>query len=185
MKKNIIYSKKIIAASRAILMATTLVAFSPSYSHEGNEPTEYAQKIQGKEAIKAIEKLTQYEIDESFLLTQCIENVKDPGIKAKLALIKKDVEKNLNVLTKLGQKYGAEPIEHSKDFKGYFMNGYTAMRGIFTDKGTLNALDTNLNVVLNAFESALKSTLPEEVRNDIQKMCAVKKKTIQDISALI
>lgn len=185
MKRSTIYSKKLTAASRIIFIATPLLAFSPSYSHGESEPTEHAQKIQDEEAVKVIEKLTQYEIDASFLLTQCIENVKDVALKVKLNAIKKECEQDIDTLLALGKKHGVKPMEYSKDFKGYFMNGYTTMRGIFTDKGTLNALDTNLKVVLNAFESALKSTLPEEVRDAIQKMCVVKKKSIKEINALI
>ena len=177
MKKKI----KTKSLRKIILLAAPLACFGyyPSWALP-DQPAALNQKVQ-EETVKELQKLTQYEIDESFLISQCLDNLKDQALKARLLTIKNECENNIKDLSDLVKQYGGELPEYSKDFKGYFMNGYAAMRGAFTDKGVLKALHTNLKLILKAFESSIKSSLPTETTEILKKICENKRKIIKDI----
>lgn len=173
MKKNALNLMK-----KVVLWTTPLAFFCcyPSYA-TNTTVTQNQKAIQ--ETAKILQNLTQYEIDESFLIDQCISNVSNEAIKAKLFTIKGECDERIKELAMLVKKYGGAVPTYSKDFKGYFMNGYAAMRGGFTDQGALKALDTNIKLILKAFESTLKPPLPQDVKDTITKICEDKKKTLQ------
>jgi len=176
MKKNKPNSFK-----KVFLMIAPFIAFGcyPSYAVP-DQPASQSQKIQ-EETVKELQKLTQYEIDESFLIGQCIDNIKDQALKARLLTIKTECENNIKELSDLVKQFGGEPPEYSKDFKGYFMNGYAAMRGAFTDQGVLKALHTNFKLILKPFESSINSSFPTETKETLKKIYENKKKIIKDI----
>lgn len=161
-------TKKFNSIKKIILLAAPLAFFGCYPSHAVNQQLTQNQKT-SKETGEVLQKLIQYAIDESFLINQCINNIKNQELKDRLLSMKRECDDNRQKLSTLGIKYGVEPIEYSQDFKGYFMEGYAAMRGAFTDQGALKALHTNLKLILKAFESTLGSSLPEEVKGAIQK----------------
>lgn len=173
--------KKTNSLRKIILLVAPLILFGCSYSWAlPGQPVTQNQKAH-EETIKELQKLTQYEIDESFLISQCIDNVTSQAIKARLQTIKTECEKNIDELSSLVKQFGGELPSYSKDFKGYFMNGYAAMRGAFTDQGALKALHTNLKLILKPFESSLNSSLPPETKEVLKKIYENKKKIITDI----
>lgn len=153
----------------------------PAYSI--NQPSVQDQKSI-EETGKVLQDLTHYEIDSSFLISQCMENVKNPALKDNLLKLKNESERNIEELSNLVKKYGGEPPAYSKDFKGFFMKGYAAMRGAFTDQGAIKALHTNSHMILKAFESALNSQLPADVKEIIQKIYENKKRSLQSLKSL-
>lgn len=169
-------------------LATPLVfwGFISTEAAQRPEPVSLPSTTQQQdETVKSLQKLAQYEIDESFLFRQSIGNITSPALKEKLIALQATCEKDLQELSALVKKHGGAISEYSQDFKGYFMNGYAAMRGAFTDQGVLKALHTNLKLVQKAFESALDSTLPSDVKESIRKISNNKKKAIQDLEAQI
>lgn len=113
--------------------------------------------------------LIQYEIDGAFLLSQAIENVNSPAIRETLIKFRQECEETIQELAHLIHHYGGEAPAHTKDFKGFFMQGYAAMRGLFSDQGVVKALHTNLSLIVRAFEAALLTDLPEAVKPKVQK----------------
>lgn len=178
-------TKKFNSIKKIIVLAAPLAFFGCYPSHAVNQQFTQNQKTQ-KETVKILQKLTQYAIDESFLINQCIDNIKNQELKDKLLSIKSACEDNIQKLSTLGIKYGGEAVEYSEDFKGYFMEGYAAMRGAFTDQGALKALHTNLKLILKAFESPLNSSsLPKEVKETIQKAYEDNKEALHYIDSQI
>ena len=167
---------------RAAWLAAPFIFFGCYPSYAVNQPIAQNQKAT-QETVELLHKLTQYEIDGSFLISQCIDNVKNQALKDKLLTIKRECEDNIRQLSALVETHGGATPKYSKDFKGYFMNGYAAMRGAFTDEGALKALDTNLNLILKVFESALNSSLPTDVKEAVTKIYKSKKKALQSIES--
>ena len=123
------------------------------------------KKVHNVEHIaKLLQDLSQREIDASFLLGQAIENVTNLTIRDSLIKAREDCEKNIKDLCELTHLYGKEAPKHTKDFKGYFMQGYLAMRGWTSDQGLMRALHSNLQMLIGAYEDALKRKLPENIR---------------------
>jgi hypothetical protein len=65
------------------------------------------------------------------------------------------------------------------------MQGYAAMRGALTDRGAMKALHANSQAILKAFESALNSSLPTDIKEEVQKIYDKKKETHKFIESQI
>jgi len=177
--------KKYNAFKKIIMLAAPFAVFGCYPSYATPKQTYTQNQNFTKDTVKVLQKLTQNEIDGSFLVSQCIENINNTTLQSRLQAIRNECENNINDLSRLLQKYGGEVPEYSKDFKGYFMNGYAAMRGAFTDQGALKALHTNLKLIFKTFESSLNSPLPQEAKESVKKIYDAKKKALQDLEVLI
>ncbi|MBN8828025.1 MAG: DUF2383 domain-containing protein [Sphingobacteriia bacterium] len=154
---------------RSFYVALTLITLN------GLASDSIAQPANNEDVAKHLQTLTQYEIDGSFILSQAIDNVKNKALKEKLTKMKVECERNIKDLAALTHEYGREAPIHSRDFKGFFMQGYAAMRGLVSDKGVMSALHTNSKLILNAFEEALNSDLPDHVKTRLQRIYNTKK----------
>lgn len=123
------------------------------------------------EDIAAIlQSLTQYEIDGSFIVSQAVGSLRNTNLSDHLIKVREECEHNIEELANLIRQYGREAPEHSRDFKGFFMQGYVGMRGLISDKGVMSALQTNLRLITNAYEKALESNLPGEVKAKLRML---------------
>jgi uncharacterized protein (TIGR02284 family) len=170
---------------RIAILALSSVFFTCHAGPSSAEQPSTQRQKNVEETTKTLQNLTQYEIDGSFLVAQCMENVNNKALKDKLIEIKGECEENINDLSNLVKKYGGEVPTHSRDFKGFFMQGYAAMRGALTDQGAMKALHTNSQMILKAFESALNTALSADVKDVVQKVYDKKKKTHQYIESQI
>lgn len=153
-----------------------------TYTQAGQVYTQNSNQNKPSDVVKRLQELTQYEIDGSFLLSQCIDNLKSQELKTKLQPMKDDCVNTIGDLSTLVKKYGGAVPDYSKDFKGYFMNGYTAIRGAMSDKGTLNALITNLDFIQKAFKKAANNDdLPSDVKDTIKKIRDKKEQSLQNL----
>jgi uncharacterized protein (TIGR02284 family) len=138
-----------------------------------------------EEDIKLLKNLTQYEIDHSFLIRQCIDNIRNQALKDRLLKMREECGSNIQELSSLITKYGGEKLDYSKDFKGFFMQGYAAMRGLTSDQGAMSALHTNSKIILKSYESALNYALPEDIKQTVRKIYESKKSWLEYIESKI
>ncbi len=127
--------------------------------------------VYAKDTAEALKQLTHYEIDKSFILDHAIRNLEHTETKVRLSAFKAESENIIRELCDLIEELGEKPPSHEKDFKGYFMQGYAVMRGLASDHGTLQALDTNQKLVLDAYKKTLQQkSIEEAIRSNIQKL---------------
>lgn len=138
-----------------------------------SQKVENAQRT-GTENVEDIaatlQSLTQYEIDGSFIVSQAVGSLRNTNLSDHLIKVREECEHNIEELANLIRQYGREAPEHSRDFKGFFMQGYVGMRGLISDKGVMSALQTNLQFITNAYEKALESNLPGEVKAKLRML---------------
>lgn len=120
--------------------------------------------------VKTLQYLVQYEIDSTFIIAQAMSCMSDKELRNKLSEIREECEDNIKVLSDILIAHGGEVPEHTRDFKGFFMQGYTGMRGLMSDEGVMKALATNTNLLTMAFQKALKEDLPKDVHDKIEKI---------------
>ncbi len=125
--------------------------------------------MNNQDAVNHLKSLAQYEIDHSFLMQQAVHNLKDSEIIQKLGSHRDAIEDNIKQLCAAVEKLGGEAPEHSRDFKGFFMQGYAALRGITSDYGVLQALDSNEKLIMDAYEKTLHLELPQEAQKVVQE----------------
>jgi uncharacterized protein (TIGR02284 family) len=128
----------------------------------------YSENVE--DVAATLQSLAQYEIDGSFIISQAMASISNTNIGEHLSEIREECERNIEELANLICEYGREAPDHSRDFKGFFMQGYTGMRGLLSDKGAMRALQTNLGLVAKAYEKALGSDLPSDVKEKLQAL---------------
>lgn len=175
---------KLISIKKIVLLVAPIMFFGCYHSLAAPEQASTQNQKTQEEMVKTLQKLTQYEIDGSFLIRQCLDNLTNQALKDKIQIISGEYADNIKELSNLLIKYGGHIPDYSKDFRGYFMSGYAAMRG-FTDQGALKALDTNLKLILKAFESFSSSSVPADVKETIKKIYENNKKAVETIEAQI
>ncbi|MCE3237442.1 MAG: hypothetical protein K0R24_423 [Gammaproteobacteria bacterium] len=121
--------------------------------------------------VDTIKPLVQYEIDSTFILAQAISCLSDKTLRDKLSEFREECENNIKTLSEILVDHGGEAPEHTRDFKGFFMQGYTGMRGLISDEGAMKALATNTRMLVDAFRDALKGeNMPLDVREKVKKV---------------
>jgi uncharacterized protein (TIGR02284 family) len=178
MLNNII---KLLNISVLFFIFCNFTNYSISYSKDNM----IINKNNKEEDIKLLQNLTQYEIDHSFLISQCIDNIRNQALKDKLLKMHEECKSNIQELSSLITKYGGEKLDYTKDFKGFFMQGYAAMRGLTSDQGAMSALHTNSKIILKSYESALNYALPTDIKQTVRKIYESKKSWLEYIESKI
>lgn len=139
--------------------------------------------MNNQDVVEHLKSLVHYEIDHSFLLEQAVHNLTDSDVVKKIGSYRDEVEDNIKKFSSAIEKLGGEAPDHSRDFKGFFMQGYAALRGIASDHGVLQALDSNERLILDAYEKVLRLDLPQEAKEVVQKGYDKDKELFQTVQA--
>lgn len=126
--------------------------------------------LNNEETIKQLKFLAHYEIDHYFLLEYATHHIEDKLIKQQLNAFKKDVKNNIKKLSFMIRALGEEPPENTRDFKGFFMEGYSAIRGMFGDYGVLKATKNNEKLILNAYHEVMKKPIHDCIKIELQEI---------------
>jgi uncharacterized protein (TIGR02284 family) len=125
-----------------------------------------------QDALDTLISLAQLDIDDSHAYRQAIEHVKEEPIRSRLNEFRADHERHIQTLSQMIRKYGGEPPEYSLDFKGYFLTGYTALRGITGTEGALKAMHTNETMTVSRYDAAVHQEMPEDAHALISRNLA-------------
>lgn len=173
----------------AVMMVGSLASISSFSSsvdaNTGSDPKKVLVKnnSSAENTAKALQEITQAEIDASFLIRQAMDNVNNSVLREKLRQYEQQCEEHIKTLSILVQANGREAPSHSRDFKGFFMQGYAAMRGLVSDQGVMAALHTNLQRILKVYESHLNSIhFPEDVKSKVRKIYDEDKKILEYVA---
>jgi uncharacterized protein (TIGR02284 family) len=134
-----------------------------------------------EEIAAVLQSLAQYEIDGSFIISQAVASLRNANLSTHLLKIREECEENIAELASLIRLYGRGAPEHSRDFKGFFMQGYVGMRGLISDKGVMRALHTNIQMVANAYGRVLENSLPDAVG---EKLKSLYKKVVEHLKCI-
>lgn len=140
--------------------------------------------------IKKLNNLAQVDIDAYHAYTQAIESLDDQEIKEQLIRFQQDHVQHIKNFEKVVSDLGGEPVDFSRDFKGFLISGYTSVRSLTGDVGTLKAMDTNEIITNRSYDDMLKDEdLPSDIRkmieqhsNDEKRHLAYIKKKLEEIN---
>jgi len=128
--------------------------------------------------------LTQLDIDAVFAYEQALERIDEEAIYKEIASFRDDHLRHVDDLSELIRKYGGTPPERSRDFKGFFIEGFTAMRSITGTRGALSAMQDNEKTTNTTYKTALAEhpDLPEDALTLLQKNYADEKRHLSFIT---
>lgn len=122
-----------------------------------------------KESLDALVSIAQLDIDDAHAYELAISNLEDEGVKAKFRGFKADHERHIVEINALIKEFNGTPLEHSRDFKGFLISGYTAVRSMMGTKGALEAMHTNEKMTVKHYEEALQKDLDPITRGLLLK----------------
>jgi uncharacterized protein (TIGR02284 family) len=93
-----------------------------------------------KNLIEALSNLVQLDIDAVHAYDQALREIDDPIIKNRLLKFQDEHRNHISGLAKQIETLGGNPPDRSKDFKGYVIEAFTAIRSITGLKGALKAI---------------------------------------------
>lgn len=112
-----------------------------------------------KESLDTLMSISQLDIDDAHAYELAISNLEDEDVKVKFRRFKADHERHIVEVNALIKEFGGTAPEYSRDFKGFLISGYTALRSMMGTKGALEAMHTNEKMTVHMYEEALKKDL--------------------------
>jgi len=108
------------------------------------------------DVIKMLKDLCQLDIDAAYAYEQALKQIDDQKIHQEIESFRQDHLRHIDDLNDLLKKLGQEPLEISKDFKGFLIEGFTAIRSMTGIEGALSAMEGNEKTTNKHYSEALK-----------------------------
>ena len=121
------------------------------------------------QTFEEINSLIQLDIDAVEAYKQALRNIDFPSIYSSLEGFRQDHEEHIRALSAEIHQLGGKPIERSQDFKGYLIEGFTAIRSVTGVEGALKAMLGNEKLTTQTYEKALDADVPVSTKNIIRK----------------
>ncbi len=126
--------------------------------------------MKNKDIVKKLTDLTQLDIDAVHAYKQALDNITDDEIYRNISSFREDHIRHVEQLSILIRTYGEEPPEFTKDFKGYFIEGFTSLRSLTGTKGALKAMETNEILTNNTYKKALEEDGEEDLPTEVVEL---------------
>ncbi|WP_243371475.1 DUF2383 domain-containing protein [Geotalea sp. SG265] len=136
------------------------------------------------ELIERLNDLIKLDVDAIEAYGQAVKHIKYDDIKQKLLDFQDDHKSHVGNLSALVREFGGEPAKPSPDFKGYLIEGFTALRSITSTKGALEAMETNEKLTNKKYQEAADQPFPSHVLKVVKSNLAQEERHldyIQDI----
>lgn len=118
--------------------------------------------------LNNLEKLIQLDVDAYHAYDQAIRNIDETIVREKLVLFQAEHRRHVDVLSEKVRELGGTPPDFNKDFKGFFISGFTALRSMTGTKGALEAMETNERLTTSSYEKASQQDFPTDVAGIIR-----------------
>jgi len=137
------------------------------------------------DVIKNLNALIQLDIDACFAYGQAIDGVEEDQIRNELRKFKSDHERHVNVLSVYVREMGGTPPDFTRDFKGFLIEGMTAIRKLTGTKGSLNAMEMNEGITNRMYEKHAGYDYPENIREEVRNFLGDERKHIEYIRQML
>ncbi len=127
-----------------------------------------AKSSQNERVISVLNNLIQVDIDTHHTYTQAMLALSSSQLAQTLKSFRDEHEQHIKVLSKIVLARGGTPPKFSRDFKGYMISGYTAVKVKGSVYSVFQAMETNEALSVMYHNDALKVDLPNDVRRIIQ-----------------
>lgn len=118
------------------------------------------------EILNVLIDLCRLDIDAVGAYEIALKNIDDVDVYNQIDKFRQDHERHIEDLNGLIERYGSEPQKRTPDFKGYLIEGMTALRSITGLEGALKAMEANEVITNKKYREALEEnpSLPEGVK---------------------
>jgi uncharacterized protein (TIGR02284 family) len=181
MKKNILWTVVYGSASISMMMAPAILPTSQVMAAQIPHPDSSENHMDRAKIRAGLIDLSQVYVDTTHAYRQAAEKIDNRKISEQLASFANEKEKQVEGINQLIRKEGGTPPDFSRDFKGFMIASYTAIRGITGTEGVLKAMESNLRLALGYYDAVLFLNLPKDVRKLVQEYYAVDKRHLYEV----
>lgn len=118
---------------------------------------------------KKLYDLAQLDIDAARAYDQALENIDHPTVHSQISSFRADHLRHINDLSAVIRRLGEEPPSFSPDLKGFFIEGFTAIRSMTGTAGALKAMRGNELLTNRVYDKARAADLPADVKQLIER----------------
>jgi len=141
--------------------------------------------MDNKTLIKNLCELAQLDIDATRAYAQALDNIDHPVIHSQISSFKADHDRHVHDLSAAIRRLGGEPPNFKPDLKGFFIEGFTAIRSMTGTEGALKAMRSNEKLTNRTYEKALDWELPIEIKALVDKNLSDEKRHLAYIEQAI
>ncbi len=116
------------------------------------------------EMIDKLEDLMRLDVDAVSAYTAAIERIDDKPIRERLGQFGDDHERHIRNLQSAIRSVGGRVPRRSRDFKGFFIEGMTAIRSDMGTDSALKAMRTNEKLMNSRYSGAVEWDVPTDLR---------------------
>lgn len=116
--------------------------------------------MDNKEIAGRLKSICQLDIDAIHAYAQALEHIEQADIKKTIARFQSDHSRHVKDLSDMIRSYGEQPPAFSKDFKGFLLQAFAAVRSISGSEGALKALRGGEKMTNQAYNDAVSQGFP-------------------------
>lgn len=116
-----------------------------------------------KDVIDHLQALIKLDIDAIHAYDQAIKRIEQPLFRDRLVTFQEDHRRHVDDLSAKMRELGETPPAFTPDFKGFFLEGFTALRSMTGTKGALEAMETNERLTTSRYEKASSLDFPSDI----------------------
>jgi uncharacterized protein (TIGR02284 family) len=135
--------------------------------------------------INTLNDLIQLDVDAVEAYQQVIKHMEYPDIAKKLSDFQDDHRNHIKDLSALVQQLDGKPIKQTPDFKGYLMEGFTALMSVAGSLAAMEAMQANEVTTNKKYAHAASLDLPEDIMKVIQTNYSQEQRHLRYIQEVI
>lgn len=124
--------------------------------------------MDSKEVAKRLNSLIKLDADAVAAYDQAIEHIDETAVREQIERYRDDHKRHIAVLTETVQGLGEQPVKPSRDFVGFFIEGFTRIRSFGGATGTLKAMESNERLTNKRYSDATTWDLEPRIRDIIR-----------------
>lgn len=113
--------------------------------------------------------LMKVDIDAVHAYDQAIENTDLISVREQLAEFREEHEHHVANLRTLTEAFDVVPPDQSQSVRGFFMEGFTALRSLTGVEGALRAMKSNEELTNRKYREALAQAFPPKTRELLER----------------
>jgi rubrerythrin len=134
-----------------------------------NKTAERNHHMETKDLIEALSLLMQVDIDALHSYRQALDEIEDKIIRDRLQGFMAEHQHHIDHLADQIRAMDGQPPSLSKDFKGFVIEGFTALRSSAGTIGALKALKTTETLTNRHYANAVSLDFPAELKQKLRK----------------
>lgn len=125
--------------------------------------------MNSKEIANKLSDMIKLDIDAVQAYKQALDNIEEQDIHSEISQFCNDHKRHIRDLTQCIEDLNETPPSLTPDLKGFFIEGFTALRSLTGTEGALKAMQGNEELTNKKYAEALSWKVPQSIKNILQK----------------